>query len=225
MLRIWEGHAISTNPVTDDDITLRVWEGDESVLAELVMKHFGVLERFVAREFPSLGFVQPEDIVGEGIRRFWKCRDRYDGSRPIRSYLYEFVRHVAMETVARRFKWMKSAALECQAPVDQACDGQDGKLESRLDEIEESTPKLLGAVKQAMSRLKPIHREILEAYAFCGSVEPDAASLGRELGEKFNNGVPMPAGTVRVNKLRARQAFENELVQLGVNVDQLRRRR
>lgn|GEM_PF-2673573 len=225
MLCIEEVIAISTNPVTDDDITLRVWEGDESVLAELVMKHFGALERFVSKEFPALGFAQPEDIVSEGIRRFWKCRDRYDGSRPIRSYLYGFVRHVAMEAVARRSKWMKSAALECQASVDQVSDGQDGKLQLRLDEIEESTPKLHGAVRQALSRLTPVHREILEAYVFCGSVEPDAASLGRELGEKFNNGVPMPAGTIRVNKLRAKQAFENELAKLGVNVDQLRRRR
>lgn len=225
VLHFWEGHAISTDPVTDDDITLRVWEGDESVLADLVMKHVGVLERFVAKEFPSLGFAQPEDIVSEGIRRFWKCRDRYDGSRPIRSFLYGFVRHVAMEVVARRSKWMKSAALECQAPVDQACDGQDGKLESRLDEIEDSMPKLQEAIRQALNRLKPIHREILDAYAFCGSVEPDAASLGQELGERYNNGVPIPVGTVRVYKHRAKQAFINELAQLGVNLDQLWRRR
>lgn len=189
-----------------------------------MMRHSGAVERFIAHEFPKLRGVEPADIVCEAIRRFWAHRQRYDGSRPLRPFLLGIARKVAMEVVARRFKWLKMASLETELPPDGLESRENKKIEDRLDQVESSNAEVLGAVRDALSKLKPLQREILETYASCGSIEPDAAALGRELGMKYG-GVPIPAGTIRVYKLRAKQAFVGELNKLGFDVEQIRRHR
>ncbi len=43
----------------------------------------------------------------------------------------------------------------------------------------------------------------------------DAGDLGKELGIKHKDGVPIPAGTIRVYKLRAKAAIEKKLARAG----------
>jgi len=63
----------------------------------------------------------------------------------------------------------------------------------------------------------------LVAYAEAVDYELDAGLLGQRLGEELNNGVPIPAGTIRQYKRRAMAAIETELRKRGHDIDLLRR--
>ena len=130
----------------------------------------------------------------------------------------------AREVVAARYKWIKAANLEAKVRVEDLEKREDPRLEDRLDRVEMSNPKLSQTVREALSKLKPLHREILETDAFSGSIEPDAAVMGRELGAKYG-GVPIPAGTIRVYRSRAKQEFAMELKKLGVDLELIRRQK
>ena len=204
----------------DQDMTLRVWDGDEAVLGELVMKHYGAIRSFIQRSYPRLRDEDVEDIVSEGIWRFWSCRQRYDGKRPLGPWLCKFAINVAMEFVARRFKWQKARQLEVHVdfPIESAAAKE---TEDKLDRVETQNPKLLSEIQRVIAKLPPLQRDIWYAYAFAGNLTPDAGALGVELGMKYENGVPIPAGTIRVYKSRAIGTVKAEMKKLGYDLDRL----
>lgn len=207
----------------DQDMTLRVWDGDEAVLGELVMKHYGAIKRFIQKSYPRLSDEDVEDIVSVGIYRFWSCRQRYDGQRPLGPWLCQFAINVAKESVARRFKWQKARQLEVQVdfPIESAAAKE---TEDKLDRVEAQNPKLLSDIQRVIAELSPLQREIWSAYAFSGNLTPDAGALGVELGKKYENGIPIPAGTIRVYKSRAINLVKAEMKKLGYDLDRLEKR-
>ena len=115
---------------------------------------------------------------------------------------------------------MKSAALVSTNSIEVMEARRNKGIEKKLDEAEARTPKIGEAVQHAMSNIRPLYRDILEAFAFSDGIEPDAAKLGRELGEK-HKGIPIPAVTIRVYKGRAKDAFQRELMKVGIDISKL----
>lgn len=209
----------------DDDLTLRVWEGDEDVLREFLERDLGVIERFIARSNPDLSESEVEDVVAVAILRFWKHRDRYDGERPLRTWICGIARNVAREVAARRLNWQKARALEADVDSAEVAWTEDAALEEKLDQFEAKNHAVLSKLKSVLERLPPLQRDIWYAYAFAGDNQVRASQLGRELGKSYENGVPIPDGTIRVYKHRAVQFVKAELRKLGVDLDQLESRR
>lgn len=200
-----------------EDLTLRAWDNDESVLGDLVLAYAGKLECAISKEFERLSKVEVEDVVAEAIKDFWKGRHKFDGQRNLGAYLYRIANHVACELVSGRLNWQKSRNLE--RSVDLFLVESDGEVPvSDLDELERQHPKICEDLNQVVQQLSNIQQDVIWAYAFAGDFELDAAHLGRELGNKHNNGVPIPAGTIRQYKKRAKDKITNEMKKRGYDL-------
>jgi len=210
--------------VTDEEITLGAWEGDENALGALVVKHFGAFERAIAKKYPVLGTHDIEDVVALGIRRFWEHRHEYDGQRALVGYVFGFIKNVAREHVACRLKWQKARAMETLTDPTDADQFRDLRTENRLDDIEEKHKGFLEAIKTVLAQMQPIDKAIWMTFAFARE-DVNAGELGRKLGNEFQNGEPIPAGTVRVKKSRSLKFVADEMYKLGFDLDSLERKR
>lgn len=201
-------------PIAAEDLTLRTWDNDESVLADLVSGLAGPIERAISK-LPGMAAIA-EDIVAEAVVRFWKGRHQYDGKQPLGAYLYTIARNVASEYSSGRLRWQKSRRLERElgdGATHIALPKRDA--DPTLDDVERQHGAMLEALRKVVNALEPLLRDILESYANAGDYEVNAGELGRELGLRHNDGVPYPAGTIRVYKSRAKKKIDLEMRKLG----------
>jgi len=205
---------------SDEDIILGAWNGDRTALGQLVMKHFEAIECFIAKRFPTLA-CDAEDVAADAVRRFWEQRDKYDATRPLKPFLCGLASNEAMERVACRRSWQKSRDLEVGFDPEHLGGLEEVESEEQLDRIEERQNGLLEKLNTVLNEMNPLYCEIYKAFAFAGDIKVDAGELGRELGEKFKDGVPIPAGTIRQYKMRARNILSTKLKELGIDLDRL----
>lgn len=207
----------------EDDLILRLWEGDESALAELICRYGPRIEKAIRGRFPSFNAQDAEDAVGEAVRRFWRWRAKYDPCRGrVGTILYKFAVHVAKERRACRRGWEKAQAREEEyvEAVHESLRVYDAEANEDAADPEPPSP-LLRAVSEIKGSLLPLEREIWEAYADAGDTTLNAGQLGIELGAKHNGGVPIPAGTIRVTKHRAKEKILRELAKRGFDLKTL----
>ncbi|MBL9149853.1 MAG: sigma-70 family RNA polymerase sigma factor [Phycisphaerae bacterium] len=194
----------------EEDLTLKLWEGDESAKGELLVHWGNKLVGAIRKSFPTLSAEDCEDVVCEAIQRFWMWREKFDpGLSSIGSRLYWFAKHVAMEFKSGQLKRHQARIRErgvdaeffdnIVAPVEEPEPPDDqGKSPSPVQR----------ALRECFATLSVLQQDILQAYGDAGLYELDAASLGVELGQKHKSGVPIPAGTIRTNKSRAWDAMD-----------------
>jgi DNA-directed RNA polymerase specialized sigma24 family protein len=205
-----------------DDLTLRLWDGDESVKGELVMQFVPAVSAAIAGAFESLSEHDVEEVMSEAISRFWRWRNRYDpATGSIRACLYKIAVRVASEMLSGRLNWQKARLLERHLSDESAFDlAAKDAIEEDLDKLESLNPDLLKALKEASGGLPPLQQDILEAYAkaWANDYELDAGRLGIELGRKHNHGVPYPAVTIRGYKHRAKEALAVAMKKRGFDL-------
>lgn len=202
-----------------DDLTLKLWDGDESAKGELVSVYAGKVQAAIQREFPALTEADAEDVVAEAIRRFWEWRDNYDPERAsLQTVVYGIAIKVASEFRSGRYKWQKIRFRQVDDPV--------GLFDQRHhinppDDPDPEPPEpedaMAADVRAAFDSLSELQQDILRAYADAeaSDFDLDAGDLGKELGIKHKDGVPIPASTIRVNKMRAKEAIEKKLARAG----------
>lgn len=208
----------------DDDLALRAWDDDESVQGEVLVHYGGVLERVIANQFDRLSSAEVEDVIAEAIKRFWEWRHNFDGQRSVRACLYRIATRVASELVSGRLNWQKARNLERRYDQSDFEEKNDG-IETKLDEIEQRHPKICEDLKQVIEKLSEIQQDVIWAYGLADDFELDAAGLGRELGDKYKDGVPIPAGTIRQYKKRAKDTIISEMRNRGHDLERLGVRR
>ncbi|MFN3150434.1 RNA polymerase sigma factor [Bremerella sp.] len=204
---------------TDDEFAIRVLDGDGSVFGDIYQKYGIAIERCIEKRFPKLA-ADAEDIVAEAFRRLIRSHALYDGNRSIRAYIYSIAFNVAREMVSGHLKWQKSRNQEKPLPtpvLDAIIPKHDGNMNH---EVDEKSP-LCKAVQASLAALTPIQRDVLETYAFADGYPVKPTELGKELGEKHCNGVPMPAGTIRQHKARAKAKLEAEMRKRGFDLQQV----
>lgn len=209
---------------SDEDITLRIWEDDPDAQALLVMAHAGALQVAIRRAYPIFEHHEVEDVVSEGIRRFWEVRERYDGKRDLRGFLYGFVKNAALEHAGCGLNWQKTRKMEVQAEPAMIDCYPDPRLEQRVDEVESDQSGIVEAAKTVLDKLKPIPREVWLTYAFARE-DVNATRLGERLGNELNNGEPIPGANIRVIKSRAIAFVKQEMKKLGFDLDRRERSR
>lgn len=207
----------------EEDLILRFWEGDESALAELACLYGPRIEKAIRGRFQSFNEHDAEDVVAEAIRRFWAWRARFDPAKArVGTVLYKFATNVARERRACRRRWEKAHAREEEYvdAVHESLRAYD--TEADREALDPEPPSaLLRAVAEIKGSLLPLEREIWEAYADAGDTDLNAGQLGIELGAKHNDGVPIPAGTIRVTKHRAKEKILRELAKRGFDLKTL----
>ena len=84
----------------------------------------------------------------------------------------------------------------------------------------EETSDFLKAFAKEFENLDPVEKDIWQAFADSGDYELSAAELGRELGLKYKNGVPIPAATIRQTKRRAKLKLIGSLKGKGFDMSE-----
>lgn len=215
---------IPSSTELDDDLALRAWDDDETVQGEILVHYGGALECVIANQFDRLSSAEVEDVIAEAIKRFWEWRHNFDGKQSVRACLYRIATRVASELVSGRLNWQKTRNLE--RSYDQShFEERNDEAETKLDDIEQRHPKICEDLKQVIGKLPDIQQDVIWAYGLAGDFELDAAHLGRELGNKYKDGVPIPAGTIRQYKKRAKDTIINEMRRRGHDLERLGVRR
>jgi len=194
-----------------DDLTLKLWEGDDSAKADLLMKWSGCIEKAMHNLFPTLTIEDVEDVVCEAIRRFWLWRESYDPElSSIGSRLYWFARNVASELRSGRLKWQKERNKEVGVDSDFFAQVETfGPINDLNDDVGGGQSSIHKALRGCYEALSELQQDIVRAYGDAGSYELNAVELGIELGNRHKNGIPIPAGTIRTNKSRAWASIKN----------------
>lgn len=197
---------LTDSPGFQEELTLEMWDGNDAAKGKLLLAWGMRVEKAIHKAFPTLSIGDIEDVVAEAIKRFWKWRANYDPEKAtIYTMLYRFAEHVACEYRSGRYKWQKErireVGLDAEFFQDIAVDDEDAEEQDTDDPVKPNP--LQRALKDCFEQISELQQEILQHYADANGYEVDSATIGKELGNKHKNGVPIPGGTIRTNKSRA----------------------
>jgi RNA polymerase sigma-70 factor (ECF subfamily) len=157
----------------DDDLMVRVQQGDWDALATLLGRQEGPLFAFFHRLGCDPNSI--EDLVQEVMIRIYEGRQRYDPARPFSPWLYGIARHVWKDHLRRQGRlWAFFRAVES---VEDLASPVADPLERRQagEEVER--------VRRALQRLPEEQRVTLILRHYHGlTYEEIAEALGLPLG-------------------------------------------
>jgi RNA polymerase sigma-70 factor, ECF subfamily len=163
---------------------------DEQLVRALYEEHAAALWSFVV---PLVGGdrVRAQDIVQETMLRAWRRPEVLDQRRgSVRPWLFTVARNIVVDEW-RRHRTDRDVPLDAGAEL-----AEDDRTDAVLD---------TWIVGEALTRLSPEHRAVLEQCYYQGRTTADAA---RELG--------VPEGTVKSRAHYALRALRLALQEMGV---------
>lgn len=203
----------------DEDLTLRAWEGEDSVKGEILLAHGMSLERSIANILPDRLKHHAEDVICEAIARFWESKDKYNGDRPLGAYLYTIAKNIAIDLSAGKLGWQKSQKKE-QRVDREYLESFEEPSDVELNDVEAKNKGFVNALRESMTVLSNVERDVIEAYGLANNQSHvDAAHLGVELGHKHKNGVPIPKGTIRQHKFRGKEKLAKAMRERGHDLE------
>jgi RNA polymerase sigma-70 factor, ECF subfamily len=163
---------------------------DEALVTALSSQHAAALWSFVVPLVDG-DRVRAQDVVQETMLRAWRHPEVLDGARgPVRPWLFTVARHIVVDEW-RRHRSDRDVPLELGAEA-----AEDDRTDAVLD---------TWVVGDALTRLTPDHRAVLEQCYFQGRSTAEAA---RVLG--------VPEGTVKSRAHYALRALRLALQEMGV---------
>lgn len=197
-----------TTPGIQDEVAIRLWDGDATVLAEILVQYAPSLEKAIGGKYPSFSSQDLEDIVCEAIKRLWAKRDEYDDSKgSVRCLLYRIADNYAKDIL--KSGWQKLQDKRESFYEDSLEDIIDDKTE---DDNENELPdnydsKFNKDLRIIVKNLPEIQQKIVWAFALAPEGEINAPILSKELG--------YPAGTIRQYLKRAKDTIRAEMKKRG----------
>ena len=193
-----------------DDVAIRLWDSDETVLAEILVQYAPSIEKAIGGKYPLFSPQDLEDIVCEAIKRLWAKRDKYDDSKgKVSGLLYRIADNYAKDIL--KSGWQKLQNKRESFYEDSLKDIIDTKIED--DENEPSSnydSKFNKDLRAIVNKLPDIQQKIVWAFALAPEGEINAPVLSKELG--------YPAGTIRQYLKRAKDAIHAEMKRKGHNL-------
>jgi RNA polymerase sigma factor (sigma-70 family) len=190
-----------------DDVALRLMEGDENVLVDL-LRHFApALEECLYGRYKScLSREDIEDVVAVAVRQLWDYRSQYDDKlAKVWTLLYLFANREAQDVIS--LGWHRAR----QRETTNVAELLENRATPPSHEERPTPPKareaLLRDLRDVVSKLPDDQRKILLAKAMAPDGEVTAGMLADEMG--------MPDGTVRVYLTRAKQTVRREMARRG----------
>jgi RNA polymerase sigma factor (sigma-70 family) len=177
--------------VTDEELLVRVADGDAAALAALYRRYggglFGFLQRYARDRMVA------EEILQDTLLAVWRSAHRYAGRSGVRTWLFGIARRQAHNRLRARPPQ--------QVPLDGLAGWADpapGPAEWAIANAQDA------AIAEAFDALAQQHREVL-ALAFAGRVPH------REIAEILD----VPVGTVKSRLHHARAALARALAERG----------
>ena len=171
--------------VGDEVLVRRVASGDERALSDLYERYAGLIYGTGIRYLGDRGTA--EELVQDVFTSVWRNAASFDPARAsFATWLYRITRNRATDLIRRRNARVRTVGSEPLPEPGE--DDPSGTLSRRFD------------VAAALSRLSPVHREILVLAYFLGLSQ-------REISERTN----MPLGTVKSRTTAALRALRETL--------------
>lgn len=193
---------------TQDEMAIRLWDGDETVLAEILVKYSPSVEKALGERYHSFSNEDLEDVVCEAIKRLWAKREKYDDLQhgSIKALLYRTADNIAKDRL--RSSWQK-----LQEKREHYADEYLEDLATTYPNHEEDTVSedynsaFNKDLRKIVNNLPEVQQKIIWAFALAPEGEVNAAIIGRELGH--------PATTIRVYLMRAKDTIRTEMKKRG----------
>jgi RNA polymerase sigma factor (sigma-70 family) len=197
-----------------DEIALKVFEGDESALEDILRHYAPRIEMSLGKNYSGLlNRADIEDVLSIAIMKFWKHREQYDDKLgSIRAWLYRIADNSAKDLL--RAGWHQARQLEKYTDkefLENSLVIEQHTLQKTS--IEQDTPesaKMVNAAQQVLNSLPDIQQKILQADAMIDGVA-DSAELGKRIGG-------YPSATIRQYRMRAKKAFREGMKKLGFEI-------
>jgi len=195
-----------TTPGIQDEVAIRLWDGDETVLAEILVQYAPSLEKAIGGKYPSFSSQDLEDIVCEAIKRLWAKRDEYDDSKgSVHCLLYRIADNYAKDLL--KSGWQKLQDKRESFYEDSLEDIIDDKIEDDNELPDNYDSKFNKDLRVIVKNLPEIQQKIVWAFALAPEGEINAPILSKELG--------YPAGTIRQYLKRAKDTIRAEMKKRG----------
>lgn len=176
----------------------RVAKKNREALAEVYTQYQHPLFRYL---FHLLGQKElAEDVLQEVMVVVWQKAHTFEGTGTVAGWLFGIAHHQA-------FKALRRDAHPTFLDLEAAWDLADVALDPEADLLRQSTHE---QIAQALARLTPEHREVLELAFFQDFAGKEIAAI-----------VGIPLGTVKSRLSYARRALKAALLQQGWEAEQL----
>lgn len=197
-----------------DEIALKIFEGDESALSDILLNYAPPITSVLAKKFrDQLNEQDIEDIMSISLMKFWDKRHSYDDKKgTVKAFLYVIAENTAKDVL--KLGWYQARQKEIileKEYIEQSLvyERHPNQLSLETDSNEPSD-EMTQAVHQALDELPEIQRKIIMTDTMAGG-EASSAELGKQLGG-------IPATTVRVYRKRAKEAFCQAMKKRGFNI-------
>ncbi len=187
-------------PADDATLVTRTLAGDGDAFRGLVERYqrgvFGIVLQLVRERAPA------EDLSQEAFLKAYRALDSFDRGRRFSSWLFKIAHNTAIDHLRRR----EPEALPLENPEPEGMDLLDtlAAPAHQTPEARARRRRLAAALEEAMGRLKPDYRLVMELRFRQGlSYEEIAEVTG------------LPLGTVKTHLHRARKGLARALAELG----------
>jgi len=199
-----------TKSGVQDEIVIRLWDGDETVLAEMLVQYAPSLEKAIGGKYPSFSPQDLEDIICEAIKRLWAKRDEYDDAKgSISGLLYRIADNIAKDILKSGWHELESKRESFYEDSIEDIIDTNVEIESEPKPSNNYDSKLNRDLRAIVSNLPDIQQKIIWAYALAPEGEINASVLSKEL--------EYPAGTIRQYLKRAKDTIRAEMKKRGMN--------
>ena len=163
--------------ITDQELMVRLSDGEVDALEGLYDRYSSLVFSIVVRVLTDRQLA--EDVTQEVFLRLWRRPWSYDPERgKFRSWLMSVTRHRSIDERRRVVRRLRQEARDDDGMPEIAAPGRfhDPQLEAVLADERR-------AVREAMTRLPPVQREVIELAYFGGLTQVEVAALtGEPLG-------------------------------------------
>jgi len=181
------GNALDNH--SDGKLLARMRAGDEEAFLQLYQRHRVPMFRFAFRMLGTTD--QAEDVTHDCFLSLIRDSNGFDPDRgSLRTYLYAAVRNLAL----KRFRHLENEVGGKMLEEKAACGLTEEPLRHLLAE------ELSGEVRQAISRMSPLQREVVLLFEYEEQSLIEIASI-----------VGADVGTVKSRLFRGRESLRREL--------------
>lgn len=191
-----------------DELAIRLWDGDETVIAEILVQYAPCLEKALGGKYPSFSPQDLEDIVCEAIKRLWAKRNEYDDSKgSVRCLLYRIADNCAKDILKSGWQKLQDKRKNFYDDSFEEMITADTTDEDKNELPDDYNSKINKDLRAVVENLPNIQQKIVWAFALAPEGEINASMLSKELG--------YPAGTIRQYLKRAKDMIRAEMKKMG----------
>lgn len=183
----------ATQSTADDDLVIRIAEGDELAMRVLYARHQLKIYRFVLRLVRDE--MAAEDTISEVFLDVWRQAGRFEGRSSVSTWLLAMARNKAWSALRKRR----------ETGVDE---GVAESLEDESDDPEMVAQKADkgAAMRRCIDRLTPDHREVIDLVYYQELALEEVAVI-----------LDIPENTVKTRLFHARKKLSELLRDAGID--------